>query len=113
GAADQLFRRPVEDADGAIAVDADDSGAGAGQHRLGEAPTAVDEITCVHDVVALRAEFLCHAVERLTEMREIPFRLPYRHAHIKIACRDRVSRTDEAANRRDQAVRKIQPDPDR
>ena len=44
GAADQFFRRPVEDTDRAVSVDANDAGAGARQNGFGESPAAVDEI---------------------------------------------------------------------
>ena len=37
----------------AFAVDADNAGAGAGQHRLGEAAPAVDEVARAHDIIAL------------------------------------------------------------
>ena len=39
----------------AFAVDADNAGAGACQHRLGETAAAVDDVTRPHDVVALGA----------------------------------------------------------
>ncbi len=39
-----------------VGVDADHAGAGAGQHRLGEAAAAVDQVAGAHDVVALRAQ---------------------------------------------------------
>ena len=51
-----------------VAVDADHAGAGAGEHRLGEAAAAVDHVARAHDVVALGAQFLRHPVEGLAEL---------------------------------------------
>src|SRR5260370_33890850 len=66
---DQFLGRAVEDADMAVAGEADDAGAGAGQHRFGEAAAAVDKIPRPHDVVALGAQFLRHLVESRAELR--------------------------------------------
>ena len=42
----QPFGRAVEDRNAAVGIDADNAGAGAGQHRFGETPAAVDQIAC-------------------------------------------------------------------
>jgi hypothetical protein len=61
GAADQFFSRSIEDAHAAAAIDADDAGAGAGQHGLGEASAAIDEVARAYDIVTLTAQFVRHA----------------------------------------------------
>ena len=112
-AADQPLGRAVEDRHAALAVDADDAGRGAGQHRFGEAAAAVDQVARAHDVVALRAQLGGHAIEGLAELGEIAFRLAHRHAHIEIAGGHDIGGADQAADGRDQHVGEIEPDPDR
>ena len=68
---DQFFRRTVEDADVSLGVDANDAGAGAGQHGLGEYAAAVDEVAGAHDIIALGAQLLRHFVEGRAELRDI------------------------------------------
>ena len=99
--------------DAAFGVDADHAGAGAGQHRLGEAAAAVDQVARAHQIVALRAQFLRHLVEGLAELGEIAFRAAHRHLDIEIAGRDEIGGADQAADRRHQAIGEVQPDPDR
>ena len=84
-----------------------------GQHRLGEAAAAVDDVARAHDVVALRAQLVRHAVEGLAEMGEIALRLAHRHAHIEVAGRHGVGGADQAADRRHQPVGEVEPDPHR
>ena len=67
----------------------------------------------MHDVVALAAQFLRHAVECFAELREIAFRLADRHAHMKVAGGHDIGGADQAPDRRYQAVGEIQSDPDR
>ena len=55
------------------ALTTDDAGAGAGEHRLGESPPAVDQVARAHDVVMLRAQFVGHLVEGVAELGEIAF----------------------------------------
>ena len=112
-APDQLLGRAIEDGDAAVGIDADDAGAGAGQHRFGESPAAVDQIARAHDVVVLRAQLLRHLVEGLAELGEVAFRAADRHLDVQIAGRDDVGGADQAADRRDQPVGEIQPDPGR
>ena len=97
----------------AFAVDADNAGAGACQHRLGETAAAVDDVTRPHDVVALGAQFLRHAVEGFAEMGQIAFRLMNRHPHIEVAGGHDIGGADQPPDRRDQAVGEIKTDPDR
>ena len=73
GVPDQALGGAVEDADAAVGIDADDAGAGAGQHRFGEAAAAVDQVAGAHDVVALGAQLLRHLVEGLAELGEVAF----------------------------------------
>ena len=61
---DQPLRRAVEDGNPSVAVDTDDAGTGARQHRFGKPAPAVDEIAGAHDVFVLRAQLLRHVVER-------------------------------------------------
>jgi hypothetical protein len=67
----------------------------------------------VHDVVALRAQFLGHAIEGLAELSEIAFRLTNWDSHVKIAGRDCVGGAYQAPDRRNHPVGKVEPDPDR
>ena len=97
----------------ALGIDADDAGAGARQHRFGEAAAAVDQVARADDVVALRAQFLRHLVEGLAELGEVALRAPRRHLHIEVAGRDDLSGADQAANGRDEVVGEIESDPDR
>ncbi len=78
----ELFRRAIENAHSPAPVDADNPGARAREYCFHEATTAVDEVTCLHDGVMLRAQFLSHAIEGLAKMRQIAFGLTHRHAHI-------------------------------
>ena len=103
----ELFGRAVEDADAALAVDADHAGAGAGQHRLGKSPPLVDDVARAHDVVALRAQLVGHPVEGLAELGEIALRAPHRHLDVEIAGRHDVGGADQAADRRDQPVGEV------
>src|ERR1700712_5786864 len=48
GMADEFLSGAVENADAARGIDANDTGAGRGQHRLDEAPAAVDQVACAH-----------------------------------------------------------------
>ena len=112
-AADQLFGGSVEDADAPLGVDADDAGARARQHRLGEAAAAVDEVARPHDVVALGAQFLRHLVESLAELGEIAFRTAHRHLDMEIAGRDDVGGADQPPDRRHQPVGEGKADPHR
>ena len=112
-AADELLGGAVEDADAALAVDADDAGAGAGEHRLGEAAAAVDHVAGAHDVVALGAQLLRHLVEGLAELGEIAFRAAHRHLDVQIAGRDDVGGADQPPDRRHQAVGEVEADPHR
>jgi hypothetical protein len=89
--ADQFFGGAVQDADLAVAVDADDAGAGRGQHGFDKAAAAVDHLAGAHQIVALRPQFLRHLVEGLAEMREIALRALDRHLHMKIAGRDELA----------------------
>src|ERR1019366_5168084 len=111
--ANQFLRRAVEDAHAAVAVHADHARASASKHRFGEAPPAVDEVTRAHDVVALAAQFLRHAVKRFAELREIAFRLADRHAHMQVAGGNDIGGADQAPDRRHQTVGEVQSDPDR
>ena len=108
---DQLLGRAVEDADPAVGVDADDAGARAREHRFGETAAAVDLIARAHQVVALRAQLLRHLVEGLAELGEVALPAPHRHLHIEIAGRNQIGGADQAADRRDQPVREVKPDP--
>ena len=110
-AADQPLGRAVEDGNAAVAIDADDAGAGAGEHRFGEAAPAVDQVAGAHDVVVLGAQLLRHLVEGFAELREIAFRAVHRHLDVQIAGRDDVGGADQAADRRHQPVGEIKPDP--
>ena len=112
-AADQPLRRAVENGNPAVGIDADDAGAGAGKHGFGESPPAVDEIARANDVVMLRAQLLRHLVEGLAQLGEIAFGAAHRHLNIEIAGRDHVGGADQTADRRDQPVGEIQPDPGR
>ena len=112
-AADQPLRRAIENGDAAVGIDADDAGAGAGQHRLGKPPPAVDEVAGAHDVVMLGAQFLRHLVEGLAQLGEIALRLPDRHLNMEISGRHHVRGADQTADRRDQPIGKIQPYPGR
>ncbi len=85
GAANQFFRRPVEDADRAVSVDANDAGACTCQNGFSESPAAVDEIVRLHNVVTLRPQLLCHPVKCFAELRQVPFRLAHGNAHIKVS----------------------------
>ena len=67
-----------------IAVDANDTGAGAREHGFGKAPATVHDVARVHDVIALRTQFLDHAIERFAEVGEIAFGLTHRNANVKI-----------------------------
>ena len=91
-------------------IDADDAGAGAREHRLAEAPAAVDQVAGVHQVVALGAQVVRHAVEGLAELAEIALGFVHRHLHMQIAGRDHIGGVDQAADRRHQPVGEIQPD---
>ena len=84
GVADQLLRRAVEDADLAVAIDADDAGAGRRQHRLGETSPAVDDFAGADQVVALGAQFVGHLVEGLAELGEIALRSQHRHLDVRL-----------------------------
>jgi hypothetical protein len=94
GAADQTLRRTVENGDAAVGIDADDAGAGAGKHGLGEPPPAVDEIARAHDILMLGPQFLRHLVEGLAELGEVAFRSADRHLNEKIPGRDQVGGAD-------------------
>ena len=72
-AADQPFGRSIEDTDATVRIDADNAGACASQHRLGEPSPTVDQITSTNDIVALRAKLLRHFVECLAELRKVTF----------------------------------------
>src|SRR6185437_8776743 len=113
GATDQFFRRTVKNADAAVAVDADHARAGAGEYRFGETPPAIDEVVRAHDIVALRAQFLGHAIERFAELCEIALRPMYRYTNVQIAGRDDVGRSNQAPDRCHQTVGEVQSDPDR
>ena len=113
GMSDQPFGRTVEDADQPFRVDADDAGAGARQHGLGEAAAAVDDVARAHDIVALGAQLLRHLVEGLAQLREVALRAPDRHLHMQISGRHHLRRSDQAPDRRDQIVRKVETDPHR
>ena len=110
-AADQPLRRAVENGNPAVGIDADDAGAGSRKHGFGESPPAVDEIAGANDVVMLRAQLLRHLVESLAQLGEIAFRPAHRHLNVEIAGGDHVGGADQAADRRDQPVGEIQPDP--
>ena len=94
-------------------VDADDAGARARQHRFGKPPAAVDQVARAHDVVALGAQLLRHLVEGLAELGEIAFGAPGRHLDVEIAGRDDLRGADQAADRRNQIIGEIEPDPHR
>ena len=111
GCADQPLGGAIEDGDAAIGIDADDAGAGAGQHRFGEASPAIDLVARAHDVVVLRAQLVRHLVEGLAELGEIAFRSADRHLNVQIAGRDHVGGADQAPDRGDQPVGEIEPDP--
>ena len=84
-----------------------------GKDRLGKATARIDLIVCAHDVVALRTQLLCHAVEGLAKMGEIALGVPHRHADEQIAGGDGIRGADQAPDRRDQPIGEIEPDPDR
>ncbi len=112
-AADELLGGAIEDADAPLAVDADDAGAGAREHGLGETAAAVDDVAGADDVVALGAQFLRHLVEGRAELGEIAFRPAHRHLDVEIAGRDDVGRADQAPDRRHQPVGEGEADPHR
>ena len=70
-------------------------------------------IARAHQVVALGAQLLRHLVEGLAELGEVALPAPHRHLHIEIAGRNQIGGADQAADRRDQPVREIEPDPHR
>ena len=110
GVTDQLFGGAVEDADAAGGIDADDAGAGRGQHGLDETAPAVDQFAGADQLVALAAQLLRHLVEGLAELREVAFRLQDRHLDVEVAGRDDIGRAHQAADRRHQPVGEVQPD---
>ena len=112
-ASDQPLRRAVEDGDAAVGIDADDAGAGAGEHRFGESPAAVDQVARAYDVFMLRTQFLRHLVESLAELGEIALRTADRHLHMEISGRDHIGRADQPADRSHQPIGEIEPDPGR
>src|SRR5215813_13079494 len=79
----QFFCRPVEDADRALSVHANDASACAREHGFGESASAVDEVVRVHDVIALCPQLLRHAIKRFAELRQVSFCLAHRYAHIQ------------------------------
>ena len=94
-------------------VDADDARRNAREHRFREAAAAVDEIARGGEAVMLAAQLRRHLVEGFAEMGEIALAVADRHLDIEIARRDLVGRVDEAADRRDQPVGEVEPEPDR
>src|ERR1700722_2356915 len=111
GASGEGLRRTVEDGDLAVGIDADDAGAGARQHGLGETAPAVDQVARAHDVLVLGTQLMRHLVEGLAEAGKVAARTLDRDLHLQIAGRDHVGGADQAADRRHQAIGEIEPDP--
>ena len=113
GMTDQFLGGPVENSDAAGRIDADDAGARRGQHRLDEAPAAVDQFAGIDQFVALGAQLLRHLVEGLAELREIALGVVDRHLDVQIAGRDDIGGAHQPPDRRHQPVGEIQPDQNR
>ena len=110
GLANQLFRRTIENADAAGGIDADDAGTRRRQYRFDEAAAAVDQVTGVHQLVALGAQFLRHLVEGFAELRQVASRALHRNLDMQIAGRDDIGRAHQAPYRGNQPVGEVQPD---
>jgi len=66
-----------------------------------------------HDVLVLGAQLMRHLVEGLAEASEVAAGTLDRDLDLQVAGRDHVGGADQAADRRDQAIGEIEPDPRR
>ena len=107
------LRARIGDGDDAVGIDAEHARRDPREHGLGEAAAPVDQVVGRPQAVVLAAQLLRHGVEALAEMGEIAVRFPRRHAGVEVAGGDLVGGVDEPADRGDEAVGEVQPEPHR
>jgi hypothetical protein len=66
-ASNQPFRRTIENIDAPFGIEADNAGANSREHGLRKAAPCIDLIARTDDVVALRAQLVCHRIEAVAE----------------------------------------------
>ncbi len=96
-----------------VAVEAEHARRDAGEHGLGEAAAAVDDLARRYQTVALAAQLRGHLVEGLAEMGEVTLGTADRHLNVEVPARDLVGGVDHPPDRRDQRVGEAEPEPDR
>ena len=111
--AKQLLRRAVGKRDAVVAIEADDAGRHAGEHRLHEAAPLGELGVGGDEVGALALQLLGHGVEIHRQAAQIALAAADRQLDLQVAFGDVLGGADQPPDRRDEAAGKPDPDPDR
>ena len=111
-AAQQVEARAVDQRDAARRIDADDAGADACEHRLGEAAARVDRVAGKDQIVALLLQVIGHQVEGIGQGLEILRALDHGHLGVEFAARHAPCGIEQTHHRGHHLVREPKAHPD-